>query len=260
MTVYSESPSAHELTYRIWDASTGRMYKAVSSPTVKFKDNKVSGKPTEPIVFSNSESVKYQNILLNKGWNWVSFNLKSANISNMNTYLKGGNWTAGSWVKTLSDKSANYSPTNRKWSNSGVTLNNVNMFKIYSETDQTLTVSGSDLDLASTEILLNKTGWTYIAYLPTYSMTLKAALADYEATEGDVIKSKEGFAMYYGNEWIGSLKSLQPNCGYMMKNMGGEEKKFKYPTASTALRSAAVVAEKASAYESNMSVIAYAPE
>ena len=259
LTVYSEKSSTHELTYRIWDASTGRMYKAVSSPTVKFVNNKVSGKPTEPIVFSNSERVKYQNILLNKGWNWVSFNLKSGNISNMDTYLKGGNWTANSFVKSI-NKSANYSPENAKWTNSGVRLNNVNMFKIYSDVEQTLAVSGSDLDLSSTEISLKKKGWTYIAYLPTYSMTLKAALADYEATEGDVIKSKEGFAMYYGNEWIGSLKSLQPNSGYMMKNMGGEVKKFKYPTASTALRSAAVVAEKASAYESNMSVIAYAPE
>ena len=259
LTVYSKKSSDHELTYRIWDASTGRMYQAVSSPTVKFKDNKVSGKPTEPIVFSNSESVKYQNILLNKGWNWVSFNLKSGNISNMDTYLKGGNWTANSFVKSI-NKSANYSPENAKWTNSGVSLNNVNMFKIYSDVEQTLAVSGSDLDLSSTEISLKKKGWTYIAYLPTYSMTLKAALADYEATEGDVIKSKEGFAMYYGNEWIGSLKSLQPNSGYMMQNMGGVEKKFKYPTASTALRSAAVVAEKASAYESNMSVIAYAPE
>ena len=89
-------------------------------------------------------------------------------------------------------------------------------------------------------------------------MTLKAALAGYEAKEGDIIKSNEGFAMYYGNEWIGSLNSLQPNCGYMLKNTGDVQKTFKYPSSSSALRSAVSVAS--SAYESNMSIIASAPE
>lgn len=63
------------------------------------------------------------------------------------------------------------------------------MFKIYSEYDQTLFVSGSDIDLASTELTVNGKSWNYISYLPAYSMSVKEALADYEATEGDVIKS-----------------------------------------------------------------------
>ena len=63
--------------------------------------------------------------------------------------------------------------------------------------------------------------------------------------------------MYYGNEWIGSLKSLQPNCGYMLKNTG-DACTFKYPSSASALRSS--VSVKSSAYESNMSIIAAAPE
>lgn len=257
MTVYSNSNS-HDLVYRAWDASKGVMMAAVSSPVVPFKADTVYGKPTAPVVFYNG-TTKYQNIPLSKGWNWVSFNLENkAGMSDLTAYLNGGRWGSNSIVKDLSGHSANYSVDSRKWSNDSLVLNNTSMFKIYSDENQVLSVSGKDINLDSMLIPVKAGSWNYIAYLPAGSMTLKAALAGYEAKEGDIIKSNEGFAMYYGNEWIGSLNSLQPNCGYMLKNTGDVQKTFKYPSSSSALRSAVSVAS--SAYESNMSIIASAPE
>lgn len=257
MTVYSPVSKSHNVEYRIWDASKGLMSGATASVSANFVNNRVLGTPDQPVVFSNG-TVKYQNIQLNKGWNWVSFNLKNESMSDMDAYLGNGKWESNSFVKSKT-KSANYSTSIGQWVNEGVSLNNNSMFKIYSEYDQTLFVSGSDIDLASTEITVNKKSWNYISYLPAYSMTVKEALADYEATEGDVIKSNEGFAMYYGNNWIGSLKSMMPNSGYMLKN-AGETKKFKYPTAASSLRSANASEAKASDYEMNMNIIAYVPE
>ena len=257
MTVYSPVSRSHNVEYRIWDASKGLMSRAAASVSANFVNNSVLGKPDQPIVFSN-DSLKYQNIQLNKGWNWVSFNLKSENMSDMDAYLANGNWAANSFVKNK-NKSANYSSSLKTWVNEGVSLNNTGMFKIYSEYDQTLFVSGSDIDLASTELTVNGKSWNYISYLPAYSMSVKEALSDYEATEGDVIKSNDGFAMYYGNNWIGSLKNMLPNSGYMLKNAGAT-KTFKYPTASSSLRSATALEATASDYEMNMNIIAYVPE
>lgn len=257
MTVYSPVSRSHNVEYRIWDASKGLMSRAAASVSANFVNNSVLGKPDQPIVFSN-DSLKYQNIQLNKGWNWVSFNLKNENMSDMDAYLANGNWAANSFVKNK-NKSANYSSSLKAWVNEGVSLNNTGMFKIYSEYDQTLFVSGSDIDLASTELTVNGKSWNYISYLPAYSMSVKEALADYEATEGDVIKSNDGFAMYYGNNWIGSLKNMLPNSGYMLKNAGAT-KTFKYPTASSSLRSATALEATASDYEMNMNIIAYVPE
>ena len=257
MTVYSKNSESHNLVYRAWDASKGLVSEATASQNVSFVSDTVYGKPTAPVVFSNG-SIRYQNIPLSKGWNWISFNLKDKKgMSDMNAYLKNGTWSANSIVKNLSGSTANYSVANGKWTNSGVALNNTNMFKIYSDVDQTLYVAGSDINLDSTKIPVKAKSWNYIAYLPTGSMDLKTALADYRAKDGDVIKSNDGFAMYYGNEWIGSLKSLQPNCGYMLKNTG-DSCSFRYPSSASSLRSA--VGVKSSAYESNMSVIASAPE
>lgn len=257
MTVYSPVSRSHNVEYRIWDASKGLMSRAAASVAANFVNNSVLGKPDQPIVFSN-DSLKYQNIQLNKGWNWVSFNLRSENMSDMDAYLANGNWAANSFVKNK-NKSANYSSSLKTWVNEGVSLNNTGMFKVYSEYDQTLFVSGSDIDLASTELTVNGKSWNYISYLPAYSMSVKEALADYEATEGDVIKSNDGFAMYYGNNWIGSLKNMLPNSGYMLKNAGAT-KTFKYPTASSSLRSATALEATASDYEMNMNIIAYVPE
>lgn len=257
MTVYSPVSRSHNVEYRIWDASKGLMSRAAASVSANFVNNSVLGKPDQPIVFSN-DSLKYQNIQLNKGWNWVSFNLKSENMSDMDAYLANGNWAANSFVKNK-NKSANYSLSLKAWVNEGVSLNNTGMFKIYSEYDQTLFVSGSDIDLASSELTVNGKSWNYISYLPAYSMSVKEALTDYEATEGDVIKSNDGFAMYYGNNWIGSLKNMLPNSGYMLKNAGAT-KTFKYPTASSSLRSATALEATASDYEMNMNIIAYVPE
>ncbi len=258
LTVYSEVSSSHDIVYRIWDASKGLISQAEPSESVRFSDNKVCGTPNSPVVFSNG-SVKYQNIYLEKGWNWVSFNLENSDMSDMNLYLENGNWGSYSVIKGLEAYSANYSTENEQWVNTGVELNNVNMYKIHSEEAQVLSVSGTDIDLTSKEIPINKF-WNYLSYLPSYSMPLKSALSGYEASEGDLIKSIDGFAIYYGNEWIGSLAMMEPNVGYMLKNVGGVVKTLKYPSASTSLRSAIVANAKSSQYESNMNVIAYAPE
>ncbi|MCQ2192895.1 MAG: T9SS type A sorting domain-containing protein [Paludibacteraceae bacterium] len=258
MTVYSNTES-NKLEYRMWDASSGRVLSAV--PSVNFRSDSIVGTPNVPVVFSNG-TLKYQNIQLNKGWNWVTFNLQNDDdASNLNAYLGIGSWGKNSIVKNMT-ASANYSVEKMTWFNpKSLEISNQSMFKVYSDVEQTLSVSGADIDLSATEINVNGGSWTYLPYLPTRSMALKAALAGLEAQEGDVIKSNEGFAMYYGNEWIGSLASLQPNCGYMYRSKSATAKTFKYPTSATELRSyQPAVATKASAYESNMNIVAYVPE
>lgn len=260
LTVYSNSSSSHHLEYRIWDASNGMMLSATSSETANFVNDKVIGKPNTPVVFSNG-TIKYQNIQLGKGWNWVSFNLSNKGMSELDSYLESGVWGANSIIKNITSGSANYSPNRGSWvmSDSAFKMDNKSMYKIYSDVEQTLSVSGSELDLTSVEIPVNKS-WNYISYLPSISMTLKTALSNYDAAEGDLIKSNDGFAMYYGNEWIGSLNSLQPNSGYMLKNTSSTDKTFKYPTTATSLRSNSIAKVNSSAYESNMNIVAFAPQ
>ncbi|MBR4814899.1 MAG: LamG domain-containing protein, partial [Paludibacteraceae bacterium] len=106
MTVYSKNSESHNLVYRAWDASKGLVSEATASQNVSFVSDTVYGKPTAPVVFSNG-SIRYQNIPLSKGWNWISFNLKDKKgMSDMNAYLKNGTWSANSIVKNLSGSTA----------------------------------------------------------------------------------------------------------------------------------------------------------
>lgn len=256
LTVYSDTLVSHELSFRIWDASKGVVSEAVPSVAVKFVNDNIFGTPTEPVVFS-TDAVKYQNIRLDEGWNWVSFPLVNNQMNDLDAYLANGSWDKNSVVKDMGGV-ANYSALSSRWFNAGLNLTNVNMFKVYSASSQVLSVSGTNMDIANTEISVGK-GWNYIGYLPSSSMTVKTALADYEASQGDVIKSVDGFAMYYGNEWVGSLTSMQPNNGYMLKRVADGAVSFTYPTRSSSLRSASMPVLNASKYESNACVVAYVP-
>jgi hypothetical protein len=73
--------------------------------------------------------------------------------------------------------------------------------------------------------------WNYISYLPQVNISVKEALADYQATDEDVIKSQTGFAMYDSrNGWIGNLTYLEPGKGYMLYRKATSNTSFVYPT------------------------------
>jgi len=64
-------------------------------------------------------------------------------------------------------------------------------------------------------------GWTWIGIPGRYSMDLDGDLTNAVSKgfeEGDVIKSISTFSTFYpGFGWFGSLKTLQPGLGYMLK-------------------------------------------
>lgn len=257
LSVYSDTIISHDLSFRIWDASRGVASEAVPSESVRFVNDRIYGTPTEPVIFS-TDAVKYQNIRLDEGWNWVCFPLVNSQMNDLDAYLANGAWDKNSVMKDMNGV-ANYSALSSRWINAGLNLTNVNMYKVYSASSLVLSVSGTNMDIAHTDMSVSR-GWNYIGFLPSSSMTLKAALADYEAGQGDVIKSVDGFAMYYGNEWVGSLTSMQPNHGYMLKRVVDGTVAFHYPTSSSSLRSASMPVLNASRYESNACVVAYVPD
>jgi hypothetical protein len=106
-------------------------------------------------------------------------------------------------------------------------------------------------------------GWTYMGYMATSPMYINDALANLEASDGDIIKSQSAFANYYENAgWFGSLTMLKPGQGLMYKSVNDEEVTFTYPEVE---RGMAVVDEMADNnhwtvdmhdYEYNMTMMA----
>ena len=118
LTVYSNNRTDdQQLTFRMYDASTGVIYGATPSQTVTFSNNKVYGTPMNPVIFDGNE-LYFNNMELKQGWNWISFNLLNDDFKNINTALNGAKWLNGEQIKNLK-YSATYSGSKNCWNVGG---------------------------------------------------------------------------------------------------------------------------------------------
>lgn len=237
LTVYSNTTSGENLKFKIWDASQGKVLEASieSNSSITFMDNEVVGTLSKPSIFVNS-GLAEQEIKLNKGWTWVSLNTYDQSFSDLNTLTK--NLTLETSNRILSHSPAQLdtyfkdksNPANSGWSgtisaNGG--LSSSKMYKINLTEEQTLKLKGKSVDTSTWSFPI-KENWNWLAYPLASNQTTNEALAYFEATDGDVIKSQNLFAIYdpiIG--WNGTLKYLEAGKGYMIKS--GKQQTFKYP-------------------------------
>ncbi|MEG1187848.1 MAG: LamG-like jellyroll fold domain-containing protein [Bacteroidales bacterium] len=241
LTVYNNNPVAPNIEFRIWDASTGKIYIADPAEIFGFRNNDVAGTAAMPIVFDTREIV-YQNIALESGWNWISFQVVNDILTDVNAILSNNRWKTGDVVKSETAGFDTYSKRSG-WvgtlsDNGG--FNNTSMFMMNTSESKVLSVSGSPVDMNQTPLrILGKTAdgikrWSYISYQPTVNQPLKEALAGYEAAAGDVIKSQDAFAMYAENlGWIGNLTYMEPGRGYMMQRNADSDALLTYSERRT---------------------------
>ncbi|MEO8962542.1 MAG: LamG-like jellyroll fold domain-containing protein [Ginsengibacter sp.] len=228
LTVYSNRVNHDSLEFRIWEAATGKTYLAIPAQQISFSNDAITGSPSSPVIF-DAKVMLYQDIGLNKGWNWISYNVKNPAFSNVNATLSNGNWSSGDIVKNNDVGFDQYSSTSG-WLGYMPGFTNTAMYMLSTANEQTLSMLGMPVDVGSTAISLKGGKWSYISYLPGMNLTVKQALAGYNPTDGDVIKSQTGFAMYNTqNGWIGSLTYLQPGKGYMFYRKGLTDTSFYYP-------------------------------
>jgi hypothetical protein len=53
-------------------------------------------------------------------------------------------------------------------------------------------------------------------------------------SDGDILKAQSGVVYFDGNDWLGSIKVMEPGKGYMLNNTSGSAKQFSYPSAAVA--------------------------
>lgn len=265
LTVYSNDKKANNLEFRMWDASTGKTYMAVASEAIDFESDAVRGSALNPIVFDGKE-LMIQNVQVGEGWNWVSFNVQSSALSNMQEVLKSNTWTNDDLVKDETNEVfASYLAKNNTWvgTMSETGFGNKYMYLVKSSATQTISVTGSPIKSKDDLTLNLKKGWNYISYLPTGNLNLKEALAGFEAAEGDIVKGQNAFAMYNGNlGWLGNLTYMEPGKGYMLQS--SKAATLTYPVISRSImRSKAVTRAgtdqsgyRDNRFASNMSVVA----
>ena len=238
LTVYDSQATGRELNFRLWQYSTGREIVLTPESTITFQKDAMLG-ADKPVRFDGGEAF-VQNFRLQEGWNWVSFNLKSDQLSDVNTLLGGMKWSNGDILTDMgSDLTMTYEAAQKQWiasgSTAGVTISPKNAYAIKVSEAGTLPISGTVIKEQDDRTITVSKGWNAIGYTPMTNLSVETALSDYfdNAEPGDVIKSHTEFAYFTkaGNtgRWRGSLQYMKPGEGYMMLRKGEGDASFTYP-------------------------------
>lgn len=212
LTVYSDTSSGEEISFRIWDAEACLLYGPIIE-TYEFLADETIGNPQNPITI-HTQNLLIRQVYFNPGWNWFSYNLELPNpildsalasISNpVNALIKSQ--TAFSTYSTITDS----------WIGNLNELSHLSMYQYRSDVRDSLLVVGMGVD-PTTPINI-ALGWNWVGFLPQRSLPLNAALASLDPLNGDVIKSQTNFAQYVATiGWIGNLDFMSPLNGYLLR-------------------------------------------
>ena len=289
-----------DITLKVWDASTGIVHPFVytyipesedeyfdygwdEGTKLKFAADATWGDFDLPCVVYATNYIQ-QSTSLNKNWNWISIYAQNINPedksydSEINSVLK----SIGSNGRTLKNQDAysDYDAENgwyyeeTGWDEEegeaiydGIPeVKTGQMYKLKMNSPSTLVIAGPACSQYA-EITIKEDGWTWIPYLRSFSLSLDDAFANIEPQRNDQVKGQNGFAMYNGTAWTGTLKAINPGKGYIYRNTTGDEKYLRYPSerpVATASLAPARKLERTSMfdaidptmYESNMTVLA----
>ena len=238
MTVYGNN-DGDLLTFKAYDASTGKVYPVVETAVDVFfeKDTRL-GKLASPFIWNVTDKIE-QVIDLKEGWNWMSLYVTPDNMSpsvvladarDILTIINGPTSTA------------EYDPS-IGWSGTLTAMNNASMYKLNATTDGTATIVGSPANIAGTQITV-KSGLTWIGYPPSFTLSPADAFAGLDPEEDDMVKNQSSFAVYSeaNAKWIGTLKVMEPGKGYIYSSETTASKTFTYPSVAPAGGAAKVMA------------------
>ena len=246
LNIYNNNYAEIDLYFEFFDASTGIIHRVMPDRVIKFKHDTVVGKTTDPVLFLANNGV-VQTIQLQKGWNWVSFNVTPPTSTVKSLLNSATKWEVGDALEAeRADGSYNllsykatpnpYDPNTPIYAwdcaDSLISIDAAKMYRFYSNSSKIGYVYGFTGD---TPITVRK-GWNRIGFVSEFNLPVGTALAQYteKASDGDIIKSQSEFAVLsvdaLGNkQWRGSLEYLRVGEGYMLKRNQDDEVTFRYP-------------------------------
>ena len=202
MDVYGNSNMAKkDVQFRIWDASTGVTYVCQSSEDVTFVSNAIYGTIDKPIELTTT-ALQEQSTHLSAGWNWISMNVAPSDKSVSNVMN-----SVSDDLKMVKGKTSFSMISGGQYVGGLDEMSNTKMYKVKMNEDANWTLLGEKIDPTTCPIKVVP-NWNWIGYTPTYRLSLDDAFAGLNPTNGDVVKGSEGFAIYSGYEWVGSLTTM----------------------------------------------------
>ena len=236
MTIYgNDSHAGKALRFQLWHAKNGKVYILAPSEDIPFRANECYGCEGTPITLTVTDR-QVQLLTLQPGWNWFSLYLKPTYRSDLTRlFCSSDAWTNGDIIKNpeeqyFAEYQMNTSPI--RWYGTLSTIQYRSIFLAHVSNPIQLQIEGDRLDDEGRTLTLEQ-GWNVLPYLLTEKQSLTDALADYydDASEGDLIKSRDAFAVFsHAGKWEGNLTYMQPGQGYMLRRLAPDPCTFTYYT------------------------------
>ena len=190
-----------------------------------YEENTTWGDFDQPYLVYATNYIE-QSTPLKKNWNWISVYVNNAIVEN---YIDDMFSNIGANGITIKDNEnfSSYDKAEGWWWGGIEYLNNASMYKVKMEVADTLVMNGVEDRETVVEI---SNGWNWIPYLRSFALSLDDALASAEPARNDQIKGQDGYAMYNGTKWSGTLKAMTPGKGYLYMSKSNDDKSFNYPT------------------------------
>ena len=141
---------------------------------------------------------------LAEGWNWTSHNL-DVRVDRSRFQQNALSLQGEDESLTLSEAEG--------WQGTLQALREGKGYKIRMARDAAVTLRGPLYDLCWPVTL--HSGWNWTGCPLANATTIEAALANYDAQEGDKVIGLDVFAVYEGGQWHGSLEVVQPGQAYL---------------------------------------------
>ena len=244
LTIHGNDKTENKvLSFKLWQASTGRVYNLQPDTVQRFVPNAMRGiSPQTPVLLTTSAG-SIQQINLNSGWNWVSWFLQPNNSMLNALYTAEQGFHNGDVIKTPADTRQSefkYNDSEAKWCGDITSMDYRSIYMLYVSQPLTLNIEGRTLNDAQRTLTLKKE-WNCVPYLLDEPVNMRDALADYydKASVGDIIKSRTQFSVFTENhKWEGSLQTMHPGQGYLLRRLDSATVKMRYnkPTANNAPR------------------------
>ena len=136
-------------------------------------------------------------------------------------------------------------------------VNNESMYLINTSAPSVLSMTG-EFAVPSQHPITLLSGWTWAGYPSAKATDINEALANFNATDGDILKAKNCFAIYaddYG--WFGSLHTLTPGEGLMYHSESSQTNSLVYNEGSRGAVLRDIVSAKSYHFMPNMSAYPY---
>ncbi|ARN57167.1 GLUG motif-containing protein [Sedimentisphaera salicampi] len=147
-----------------------------------------------------------------QGYNWISFPVLPEDKSLANV-MEGYEEIVENFdnITASNGKTAQY--YNGQWYGTLQNIVPTRMYVLYSANGGTFEVSGSEVGHDGAMNLYQ--GWNWLPFFQKQSMSVQDAFQHLDVQDLDQIIAPNGeVAQYYGNQWYGTLDTLEPGVGY----------------------------------------------